>query len=102
MPLEKKLRQMAAIYRTAKLLHAIGVRQRHPSATPADVAADWRRQAFGPALLAQLGEPPVPSNDENLPGPQEVLTAFARLGIPCALGGFRAGSLVRQKAMQQR
>jgi hypothetical protein len=94
MPLEEKLRQMAAIYRTAKLLHAAGVRQRCPSATAADVVADWRTQAFSPALLAQLGEPPVPSNDENLPVLQEVLAAFARLGIPCALGGSWASSLL--------
>ena len=94
MPPEQKLRQVAALYRTARFLHAAGVRQRHPSATAADIAADWRTQAFSPALLAQLGESPVPSSDDNLPVLQEVLAAFARLEVACALGGSWASSLL--------
>lgn len=94
MPIEQKLRTLAALYRTAKRLHAAGVRQRHPSATPREIAADWRTQAFGPSLLAQLGEPDVPSNEESLPVLQAVLDAFARLEIPCALGGSWASSLL--------
>jgi hypothetical protein len=56
MPFERKWRQMGAIYRTAKALHAAGFRQRNPSASDEDIRQDWMRQALGDALFQEVTE----------------------------------------------
>lgn len=51
-----KWRQMGLIYRTARLLHAAGVRSRNPSATPEMIEEDWRIVALGAELVERIKE----------------------------------------------
>lgn len=48
MPMSEKWRQMGQIFRTAKNLHAAGVRFRCPNASDEDVRQAWLRQTLGP------------------------------------------------------
>jgi hypothetical protein len=92
MPFERKWRQMGAIYRTARSLHAAAFCARHPGASPAVVHADWARQAGlvdypnPPELNVMLG------NDEALLVLQHVTGTLDRLGIAYALSGSWASS----------
>ncbi len=51
-----KWRQMGVLYHTAKVLHAMGVRQRNPAATKEMIQEDWRLIALGPALVQKVKE----------------------------------------------
>lgn len=93
MPFAQKWRQMGAVYRTARVLHAVGFRARHPGATDEQVREDWRREALG-AAPAYPRRPTMSQMDDNLPVVQEVAAALTRLDIPYALGGSWASSLL--------
>lgn len=93
MPFEGKWRQMGAMYHTAKLLHAGGFRARDPSATPAEIADDWRATALTGPTVPGRRESHMDGVNENLSVLQEVIAALSRLGIPYALGGSWASSL---------
>jgi hypothetical protein len=80
-------------FRTAKILHAAGFRQRHPGATPADVARDWLAGQFGYTGVNGEGESAVDPALQNLRVVREVLGVLDKLGIPYALGGSMASSL---------
>lgn len=56
MSFEAKWRQMGAIYRTARLLHAAGVRDRNPSATQEMIDDDWRIISLGAELAQEVKE----------------------------------------------
>lgn len=56
MPIEQKWRQLGDLYRTARILHEAGVRQRNPSATDRDVVEDWLSLTLEPELLRALRE----------------------------------------------
>lgn len=56
MPFATKLRQMDVICRTARFLHALGFRQRNPSATEEMIQEDWRLVVLGPDLVRKLKE----------------------------------------------
>ncbi|HTU91381.1 MAG TPA: hypothetical protein VMF69_14970 [Gemmataceae bacterium] len=56
MPFAAKLRQMDVMYRTARFLHALGFRQRNPSATEKMIQDDWRVVALGADLVRQIKE----------------------------------------------
>ncbi len=56
MPFAARLRQMDVIYRTARILHALGVRQRNPAATEEMIQDDWRNVALGSELVRQIKE----------------------------------------------
>ncbi len=56
MSFAQKWRQMEAIYRTGRALHAAGVRHRNPSATEEDIQQDWMRVTLGPALFKEVME----------------------------------------------
>ena len=56
MPFAVKLRQMGALYRTARLLHAAGVRQRNPDATDEMILDEWRTLALGEELAQEVKE----------------------------------------------
>jgi hypothetical protein len=45
-----KIRQMGVLYRTARILHATGVRSRNPSATEEMIQEEWRINSLGPEL----------------------------------------------------
>lgn len=56
MPFAAKLRQMDVINRTARFLHALGFRQRNPSATEEMIQEDWRLTVLGPELVRKVKE----------------------------------------------
>ena len=56
MPIEQKWRQLGDLYRTARILHEAGVRQRNPSATDRDVVEDWLSLTIDPELLREFRE----------------------------------------------
>jgi hypothetical protein len=56
MPFAQKWRQMGAIYRTGRALHAAGIRQRKPEATDKDIHEAWMVETLGEALLHQIKE----------------------------------------------
>ncbi|HTU21475.1 MAG TPA: hypothetical protein VMG10_25785 [Gemmataceae bacterium] len=51
-----KWRQMGALYQTAKVLHAMGVRQRNPAATEEMIREEWRILALGAELAQTVKE----------------------------------------------
>jgi hypothetical protein len=79
-------------FRTAKLLHAAGCRQRSPHATAADIHRDWLLVQYGftgPVKGGPLMDPAI----QNVQALREVLAVFDKLGIPYALGGSMASSV---------
>lgn len=54
MPMSEKWRQMGQIFRTAKNLHAAGVRFRNPGATDEDIQQAWLQQTLGPDLARTI------------------------------------------------
>ena len=51
-----KWRQMGVLHRTAKMLHAMGVRQRIPDATEEIIRDEWRRVSLGEELYQEVKE----------------------------------------------
>lgn len=56
MPFAAKLRQMGELYHTAKVLHAMGVRQRNPYATEEMIQEEWRILSLGAKLAQKIKE----------------------------------------------
>ena len=56
MPFEQKWRQMGVIYRTGRLLHAAGVRQRNPHASEDDIREDWMKATLSEELQKAVKE----------------------------------------------
>lgn len=56
MPFVAKWRQMGALYHTAKVLHAMGVRQRNPTATEERIREEWRIVSLGAELAQKIKE----------------------------------------------
>ncbi len=56
MPFAAKLRQMGVLYHTAKVLHAMGVRQRNPAATEEMIREEWRIVSLGAELAQKVKE----------------------------------------------
>ena len=83
---------LADTFRTAKLLHAAGCRQRIPHATAADIHRDWLLVQYGftgPVKAEPIMDPAI----QNVQVLREVLAVFDQLGIPYALGGSMASSV---------
>jgi hypothetical protein len=82
-------------YCFARILHASGVRLRQPAATDADVRLDWVRLHLGEGPWITTGgnasmfQQPI----EHRRVIFEVLVAFDRAGISCAIGGSVASSI---------
>ena len=95
MPVARKWAILADAYRMGRALHASGVRLRQPAATDADIHRNWVRIHFGdgPWLkhggAADMLQTPV----EHRRVIFDVLAAFDRAGIICAVGGSVASSL---------
>jgi hypothetical protein len=56
MPFAAKLRQMGELYRTARILHAAGVRYRNPNATEEMSQEEWRIISLGAELAQKVKE----------------------------------------------
>ncbi len=80
-------------YRTARVLHAAGVRLRNPEATPRQVLEDWIHRVLGFPQVQVTGDPAVDQSPLNLGIAREVIRVFVRLGVPYALGGSLASSI---------
>lgn len=89
-----KLRQMGVLYRTAKLLHAAGVRSRNPSATEEMIQEEWRINSLGPELAQKTRRRGVEFDRESVAILQETTAVLARLDVPYAVGGSWASSLL--------
>src|SRR5437588_111707 len=96
MSMARRCEIMEDSYRTARILHEMGFRQRHPDATRAAIRDDWAAITLG--TLAQPytdrgGADVDPESVRNLPIVREVMAKFEQMQIPCALGGSWASSL---------
>jgi hypothetical protein len=95
MPPARKWAILGDAYRFARILHASGVRLRNPAATEADIRRDWIALHLGDGPWLTTGgdtamfHQPIEQQRVTL----EVLAAFERVGIACALGGSVASSL---------
>jgi hypothetical protein len=56
MSFDAKLQQMGALYHTARLLHAAGVRYRNPKATEEMIQEEWRIICLGAELAQKVKE----------------------------------------------
>ncbi len=92
MPLSRKWRNLGEDWVTVRMLHSAGYRTRHPSATPAEIRADWLGQSLGESANC-----PIPNSDmialPFAPVLRNVLRVFDRLGVGYAIGGSIASSM---------
>jgi hypothetical protein len=92
----QKWRILGEMYQDARLLHAAGVRLRHPAATPRDILAAWMTHHLGLAAPLPIREPvmePTAPQLASLRDLRAVLAVFTRLGIAYSLGGSLASSV---------
>jgi hypothetical protein len=90
----RKWATLGDAYRLGRTLHAAGVRQRNPSATPAEIRQDWIAKHVGgvPLASARREEKTVDQPIDSLRVVSEVIAAFESLGIAYALGGSLASA----------
>jgi hypothetical protein len=93
MPMERKWLLMGETYRDGRVLHAIGVLLRNPSATRRDILEDWLRTQLGMTDLPTIPEPAPERPMQSMHDLREVLRVFTNLGISYALGGSMASSI---------
>jgi hypothetical protein len=93
MSIGRKWLLMAETLRDGRVLHAIGVRLRNPSATRRDILEDWLRKQLGLTDLPMIREPALELPMQSMHDLREVLRIFTALGIPYALGGSMASSI---------
>jgi hypothetical protein len=89
-PGQKWLR-LGETYRTARTLHAAGVRFRNPEATNQQIHEEWLRMQLGCALPEVIREAAV--DVQSLREVRAVLAVLSRLDIRYALGGSMASSV---------
>jgi hypothetical protein len=94
MPFARKWRQMGAIYHTARVLHAAGLRDRNPSATDEKIQAAWVEAAGGGTAPWQRRRTAMVGSEDNLRVLQDVVAVLDRLQIAYALGGSWASSIL--------
>jgi hypothetical protein len=56
MPVAEKWRRLGDMYRTAKILHATGVRARNPAASPAEIHEAWLAATLDASMLRAIKE----------------------------------------------
>jgi hypothetical protein len=93
MPLARKWRSVWDLFRTARVLHAAGLRLRNPAATDRDIHEDWLRRTLGRVSWQYQADSAMVLSGGELGVFQEVVSAFTRLGIASALGGSLASSV---------
>src|SRR5688572_23508162 len=95
LPFEPRWRQMGVLCGTGRRLHAAGLLARRPTATPAEILRDWARQAgYEPPARLLLVEGIVIDNEDSIRVLKQVIEVLDRLGIPYALAGSWASSLL--------
>ena len=92
MPVDGKVRLLRQTFADARTLHAAGYRCSHPGADRRAVHNHWLAMHFDLEPSMQ-GIPSMAEELSNLDVLREVLSVFARLNIPHALGGSMASSL---------
>ncbi len=84
---------MGETLRDGRLLHALGVRLRNPSATARDILEDYLHTQLGLTHLPSISEPATERPMQSMHDLREVLRVFTTFGIPYALGGSMASSI---------
>lgn len=81
--------------RLARQLHDAGVRQRDPSAMPADLHRSWLRAVLGDraGLVSTFGAEPMFPPTEQMAVVREVIAALDAMRVAHALGGSLASSI---------
>src|SRR5436309_3174199 len=88
----RKWAMLGESFRTGKLLHAAGCRQRRPQVTAEEIHREWLALQYG--FYGDVrGESAMDPSIQNLQVVREVLTVLDRLGIRYALGGSMASSI---------
>lgn len=90
----QKWHRLGDLYRTAKVLHASGVRYRNPAATGREIHQAWIAVTHGQSNASDCGSGSMESIDDNLNVVRDVTSAFTRLDIAYALGGSMASSML--------
>ncbi len=93
MPFARKWQNLRDAFRTARILHAAGVRLRNPAATDRDIQEEWLAKRLGDLPRKPSGDPAMFLSGDELRVFQEVVAKFTALGIPYALGGSLAASI---------
>lgn len=94
MPPERKWKNLSDDYRMARGLHAAGFRLRNPTASVADIQADWIRSVFGRPCPLPIPETLMdPVDQDYRPVLRHAIQTLDRLGIGYAIGGSIASSL---------
>jgi hypothetical protein len=90
MPNARKWQLLQDLFRTARALHAAGVRQRNPSASDHDIRASWAAMTLGDASPHAAEYLSMDPSAETLDALQSVVVTLEKLHIPYALGGSMA------------
>jgi hypothetical protein len=93
MPFERKWRLLGDLFRTARVLHAAGMRHRNPAVTDEEIHAAWLAQTLGTMPPRPPGGRAMNLSADDLRTLQEVAAAFTQASIPYALGGSLASSI---------
>src|SRR5439155_2070611 len=91
--LSRKWLNLGRDYHFAKLLHAAGMRLRHPSATAEEIRRAWVFTNTGLDTTLSAGDRRMEQPLENLQVLLEVIGKLQNLGIEYALGGSMASSI---------
>jgi hypothetical protein len=93
MPFARKWQIIRDTFRTARVLHAAGVRLRNPAATDSDIREEWLRKRLGHLPRANREDPAMFLSGDEMGVFQDVVGKLTALGIAYALGGSLAASV---------
>jgi hypothetical protein len=93
MPFERKWRVLGDLFRTARVLHAAGMRHRNPAVSDEDIHAAWLAQIPGAPPPRPPGGQAMNLSADDLHTLQEVAAVFDRARISYALRGSLASSI---------
>jgi hypothetical protein len=93
MPIGRKWLLLAEDYRCARILHAAGVRQSNPAATPFDIHKAWLAMHLGNRPAEIMESAAMNPMLDNLQVVRKVASILDQLAIPYALGGSMASSV---------
>ncbi len=93
MPFARKWKIIGDTFRTARVLHAVGVRLRNPAASDSDIRDEWLRKRLGNRPPTPRGDPAMFLSSDELAVFRDVVGKLTTLGIPYALGGSLAASV---------
>ncbi len=93
MPFARKWKIIGDTFRTARVLHAVGVRLRNPAATDREIQDEWLAKRLGDWPRKPQGDPAMFLSGDELRVFQDVVAKFTALGVPYVLGGSLAASI---------